>query len=589
MGKAKIPSFLDFGTRRMKFVRPFQRLTIVTLSLSILLPISQRGFALPYPDRSQRGMVVSAHPLASQAGLQILQQGGNAIDAAVATTLAISVVEPFSAGIGGGGFLLLRDGKTGTIKALDFRERAPLAATRTLFLDRDGKVRPNASTRGHLAVATPGTIAGLAEVHQRYGKLPWKTVVAPAIGLAAQGFPVSWRLSGAIARQETLQQNPAGRQIFTRDGKPLQPGETLIQRDLAQTLRTIAANPNSFYTGSIATAIAQDMAANQGLITRSDLQRYRPIWRQPICGEFRSAEICSMPPPSSGGVHLLQILNLIGETDLKALGWHHPDALHFLVEAMRIAYADRAVHLGDPDFVKVPVKALLSPVYAQQRRQEIDRSRARPSSQVRAADLQTLNRLQQESADTSHLSIVDEAGNAVSLTFTINLGFGSGIVAPGTGIVLNNEMDDFAIAPDVPNAFGLVGRDANAIAPGKTPLSSMTPTIVTQNGQLRLVTGAPGGSTIITTVLQVVLNVLVFDMSAQQAIAAPRLHHQWLPDRLLVERFGLDALTLAELQRRGHTIEVRTGWGNGNAIVRTSDGWLEGAADPRGEGAAYGL
>jgi gamma-glutamyltranspeptidase/glutathione hydrolase len=573
----------------MNFFRPLQRLTIVTLSLSILLPVSQRGLALPYLDRSQRGMVVSAHPLASEAGLLVLKQGGNAIDAAVATTLAISVVEPFSAGIGGGGFLLLREGTTGTIKALDFRERAPLAATRTMFLDRAGKVRPNASTQGYLAVATPGTIAGLAEVHQRSGKLPWKTVVAPAIQLAEQGFPVSWRLAGAIARQETLQQNPAGRQIFTRNGKPLQPGDKLIQRDLAQTLRTIAANPNSFYTGSLAAAIARDMTANQGLITRTDLQRYRPIWRQPICGPFRSAEICAMPPPSSGGVHLLQILNLIGETDLQALGWHHPDALHLLVEAMRIAYADRAVHLGDPDFVKVPIKALLSPAYAQQRRQEIDPNRARPSSQVSAADPKTLQRLQSESADTSHLSIVDEAGNAVSLTFTINLGFGAGIVVPGTGIVLNNEMDDFAIAPDVPNAFGLVGRDANAIAPGKTPLSSMTPAIVTQNGQLRLVTGAPGGSTIITTVLQVVLNVLVYDMTAQQAIAAPRLHHQWLPDRLLVERFGLDTLTLAELQRRGHQIEIRNGWGNGNAIVRTADGWLEGAADPRGEGVAYGL
>jgi gamma-glutamyltranspeptidase/glutathione hydrolase len=533
-------------------------------------------------------MVTSAHPLATDAGLGLLKQGGNAVDAAVATTLALSVVEPFSAGIGGGGFLLLRESQTGAIKALDFRERAPIAATRTLFLDAQGKVRPAASTDGHLAVATPGTIAGLAEVHRRYGRLPWRVVVAPAIELAERGFPVSSRLAGAIARQSTLQRNPAARQIFTRNGTPLAPGTPLQQLDLARTLRAIAADPQSFYTGTIAAAIAQDMAANQGLITLTDLQRYRPIWREPLCGQFQQARICSMPPPSSGGVHLLQILNLLSQTDLKALGWHHPDVLHLLVEAMRIAYADRAEHLGDPDFVQVPVAALLSPEYAKRRRAEIDPKRARSSREVSAGNLEPFQPRSPESEETSHLNVVDRAGNAVSLTFTVNLGFGAGIVVPGTGIVLNNEMDDFAIAPDVPNAFGLVGRDANAIAPRKTPLSSMTPTIVTENNQLRLVVGSPGGSTIITTVLQVVLNLLVYDMTAKQAIAAPRLHHQWLPDTVRVERLGFDPLTLADLRQRGHEIQERSGWGNATAIVRTADGWLEGAADPRGEGTAAG-
>lgn len=576
---------------RVKTTRSWRRSVTVFLfvSLAIGLPLKQPGWTSPYPDRGKQGMVTSAHPLASEVGLLMLQQGGNAVDAAVATTLAISVVEPFSAGIGGGGFLLLREGKTGVIKALDFRERAPLAATRNLYLDPQGKVRPQASTDGYLAVATPGTIAGLSEVHQRYGKLPWQQVVAPAIRLAEQGFPVSWRLSQAIAAQKTLRQNPAARQIFTHNGQPLVPGERLIQRDLAKTLQAVAKNPQSFYTGAVAQSIARDMATQQGLITLKDLQRYRPLWREPVCGNFAQARICSMPPPSSGGVHLLQMLNILGTEDWKALGWHHPDALHRLVEAMRIAYADRAEYLGDPDFVKVPVKALLSPAYAQQRRREIDLQKARPSSQVRAVDPATLQRYGQESSDTSHLNVVDNQGNAVSLTFTINLGFGAGIVVPGTGIVLNNEMDDFAIAPNIPNAFGLVGRDANAIAPGKTPLSSMTPTIVTENGQLRLVVGSPGGSTIITTVLQVVLNVLVYEMDAQRAIAAPRLHHQWLPDRLRVEPFGLDPLTLAELQRRGHTIQQSSNWGNASAIVQTADGWLQGAADPRGEGAAYGF
>jgi len=548
-------------------------------------------------NRAKQGMIVSANPLASQAGLAMLQQGGNAVDAAVATTFAISVVEPYSAGIGGGGFLLLRVGKTGEVKALDFRERAPLAATAKMYLDASGKARPQASTEGYLAVGVPGTVAGLAEVHRQYGKLPWKTVVQPAIALAKKGFVVTPKLSAAIARSPTLQTNLAIRQIFLPQGKPPEIGETLIQTDLAKTLSAIAQDPRSFYTGSIATAIAQDMATNGGIITQQDLQQYRPIWRAPVCGNFqfaRTARVCSMPPPSSGGVHLLQMLNLlsgtIGGASLKTLGWHHPDALHWMVESMRIAYADRAQFLGDPDFVKVPVAALISPAYAEKRRVEIDLGKARSSNEVKPADPALLKRLSgKESADTSHLSVVDQAGNAVSLTFTINLGFGAQVVAAGTGIVLNNEMDDFAIAPNTPNAFGLVGGTANAIAPRKTPLSSMTPTIVTENGQIRLVAGAPGGSTIITTVLQIVLNVLVYDMDARVAVAAPRLHHQWLPDKLMVEKQGFDPLTLAELRRRGHTIEERSGWGNATIILRTSDGWLEGAADPRGEGAAAGF
>ncbi|UBF29621.1 gamma-glutamyltransferase [Kovacikia minuta CCNUW1] len=589
----------------MNFFRPLKYLSIsFVFCLTILPQVSPGLQAFPYLDRGKRGMVTSAHPLASAAGLTMLQRGGNAVDAAVATTLAISVVEPFSAGIGGGGFLLLRLGQSGELKALDFRERAPLAATRTMFLDAQGKVRPRASVDGYLAAATPGTIAGLYEVHRLYGKLAWKDVVAPAIQLAKAGFPVSGQLATVIARRDLLRQNPAGRQIFTRDGTPLQPGETLVQRDLARTLETIAQNPQSFYTGTIAAAIAKDMAANNGLIRLKDLQTYRPIWREPVCGNFRATRVCSMPPPSSGGVHLLQILNLIGDKDLKAMGWHNPDALHWIVEAMKIAYADRSQYLGDPDFVDVPVKALISPIYANQRRQEIDPQKARPSNQVKPADPKILQSLlgksepqtlarpiatpTRESPDTSHLNVVDETGTAVSLTFTINLEFGAGVVVPGTGILLNNEMDDFAIAPDVPNAFGLVGRDANAIAPGKTPLSSMTPTIVTENGQLRLVAGSPGGSTIITTVLQVVLNVLVYDMDARRAVAAPRLHHQWLPDQLRVEKWGFDPLTLDNLRQRGHPIKEQNSWGNAHAIVRTSDGWLEGASDPRGEGAAYG-
>jgi len=572
--------------------RSIQRICSFSVVVSIALVRSTSAIAAPtiLLDRATQGMVVSAHPLATQAGLSMLQQGGNAVDAAVATTFAISVVEPFSAGLGGGGFLLMYQAKSNEIKALDFRERAPLNATKTMYLDNQGNVRPNASTNGYLAVATPGTIAGLYEVHRKYGRLPWKTVIAPAIQLAETGLPVSWRfVSATKTRLPTLLKNPDAQKIFTHNGKTYQIGERLVQPELAATLRSVSQNPQDFYTGTIATAIAADMAANSGLITQKDLQQYRPTWRDPVCGDFRKARVCSMPPPSSGGVHLLQILNIIGDTDLKTLGWHSPDALHLLIESMRIAYADRATYLGDPDFIKVPVKALISPVYAQKRRQEINPQKATPSSQVKAVDPAVLQRLTKESVETSHLTVVDRDRNAVSLTFTVNLGFGAGVVAKGTGIVLNNEMDDFAIAPNTPNAFGLVGGTANAIAPNKIPLSSMTPTIITENGRLRLAVGSPGGSTIITTVLQIVLNVLVYDMDVRKAVAAPRVHHQWLPDRLNVESWGLDTLTIADLKRRGHQIEERPSWGNANAIVVMPDGSLEGAADPRGEGAAAGF
>ncbi len=555
---------------------------------------TQAAFVLP--ERSKRGMVVSAHPKASEAGLSMLRRGGNAVDAAVATAFAISVVEPFAAGIGGGGFLLLHQAQTGEMKALDFRERAPLRATRDMYLDEQGHVRPNASVNGYLAVGVPGTVAGLYEVHRRYGKLSWQEVLKPAIHLAKDGFVVSfvvpWRFAQAsLTRKDAILSNPAARQIFTRKGSLYGPGDRLVQRDLARSLQAIAKDPQSFYTGSIARAIAADMASNGGLITLKDLKSYKPIWRTPLCGTFRKARICSMPPPSSGGVHLLQMLNIIGNTDLKSRGWNHPDVLHLLIEAMRIAYADRSEYLGDPDFVKVPVKQLTSRAYAAKRRQEIQMQRARSSSEVKPVDKQTLQRYTKanESPDTSHLTVVDEQRNAISLTFTINLGFGSGVVASGTGILLNNEMDDFAAAPGVPNAFGVVGNDANAIAPRKTPLSSMTPTIVTENGRLRMATGSPGGSTIITTVLQVILNVLEYNMDAGAAVSASRIHHQWLPDQLSVEPWGLDAVTLVELRRRGHKIDEQSPWGNANAIVVTPDGKLEGAADPRGEGSPRGM
>lgn len=587
-----------------------KQLVFTIFSLGILCYNQIASAAITPPLRSKKAMVVSTHPLASEAGLAMLRQGGNAVDAAVATTFAISVVEPFSAGIGGGGFLLLRHQQTGEIQALDFRERAPLKATKNMYLDAEGKVRPNASLNGYLAVATPGTVAGMYEVHRRYGKLPWQEVLKPAIALAEDGFILSrqqtWRSSTAYTnRLPAVLNNPAAREIFTRDGEFYQPGERLIQRDLAHTLKSIAQNPHSFYTGNIARAIAADMAKNGGLITLADLKAYKPIWRTPLCGNFRQARICSMPPPSSGGVLLLQMLNIIGDADLKSWGWHHPNALHLMTESMKIAYSDRSQYLGDPDFVQVPVQALISPGYAKLRREEIDLETATPANQIKPIAPEILQQFTPaqipqrrqsqrtvsaaESLETSHLNVVDTERNAVSLTFTVNYGYGSGVVASGTGILLNDEMNDFVAAPGVPNIFGLLGNTANAIAPRKTPLSSMTPTIITENGRLRMIVGAPGGSTIITQVLQVILNVLEYDMDIGAAVSVPRIHHQWIPDELRLEPWGLDALTLQELRRRGHNIKVSQPWGNVNAIAVTRDDTLESAADPRGEGSPRGF
>ncbi len=574
--------------------------TVVMMVLAVANPLNA---AFPRPTSSRNGMVASAHPLATKAGVEMLAQGGNAIDAAVATTLAISVVEPFSAGIGGGGFAMLKMGNE--IKALDFRERAPRKASRNMYLDAQGKVRPNASLEGHLAAGIPGTIAGLAAAHRQYGKLPWRRVVQPAIKLARDGFAVSELYTEqAQSKQKLLAANPAASKIFTRNGQPLQPGEKLVQQDLARTLTAIARNPRNFYTGSIASAIDRDMRLNKGLITIADLQSYQPKWREPLCGVFRQYRVCSMPPPSSGGVHLVQILNMIGSTDLAKMGWRNPDALHLLIESMRTAYADRSAHLGDPDFIKVPVIALTHPTYAAKRRQEIATDKARTSSNVKPATPEQLQQFSplplpgfksqpkamsgQESNDTSHLTVVDRDRNVVSLTFTINYRFGAGVVVPGTGILLNDEMDDFAAAPGVANVFGLVGGEANSIAPGKTPLSSMTPTIVTENGKFRLAMGAPGGSTIITTVLQILLNVLEYKMDVGSAVAAGRIHHQWQPDRVDVDPWGFDAATLNDLRRRGHQVKQRSYWGNANAIEQLPNGRLAGTADPRGEGVAQG-
>jgi gamma-glutamyltranspeptidase/glutathione hydrolase len=535
----------------------------------------------PAPEaESTQGMVVSAHPLASAAGVEVLRRGGNAVDAAVAAAFALSVVEPYSSGLGGGGFMLIYPGPGREVAVLDYREVAPAKASREMY-QKDGRVAPGLSTTGHLAVAVPGTVAGLAAALERYGTMPLSRALEPAIRLAEDGFRVSLEFEARdLATWKKLKLNDAAAKIFLRRGLPYQVGQTLKQPDLAKTLRAVAAGgPQVFYRGWIADAIADDMAGHGGLITRADLAAYQPRWRQPVAGSYRGFQVVSMPPPSSGGVILLEMLNVLEGYDLAGMGFHSVETEHLLAETMRFAFADRAAFLGDPAFVKIPLDRLLSKEYADFLRESLRLDRATPSREIKRGNL-----LPAESQTTTHLSVVDKNGGAVALTQTINTLFGAGVAAPGTGILLNDEMDDFAADPGQPNAYGLVQGEANAVAPGKVPLSSMSPTLVFKDGKLFLVVGSPGGPRIITTVLQVILNVADFGMNLPEAVAAPRLHHQWLPDQLYLEAGRLSFSERRALEKKGHTLKRYVLPGNAQAILVAPDGSLVGASDPRGEG-----
>jgi gamma-glutamyltranspeptidase / glutathione hydrolase len=577
------------------------RISILILAASCVFLSSTSRAATPDPALGKNGMVASANALATDVGRDILQQGGNAVDAAIATALVISVVEPFSTGLGGGGFAVVRF--KGAIEALDFREVAPAAATSTMYVGKDGKVDNDAAVNGAKSVAVPGTAAGLHALHKAHGKLRWDKLVAPAQRIARQGFAVGARYAeGCAERLTVLSRFASTRAVFLRkDGTCLQPGERLVQRDLANSLAALQKNPRALNEGPVAAAIVAAVQKEGGILTVDDLQNHLPRATTPLCGMWEGYRLCTMPPPSSGGVHLLQILQLSGLTLAGApAAWHVVDDVHRLIEAMRLAYADRAEWLGDPAFVDVPTDALLKPAYLTARKARIT-AKAMRSADVKAgtpAELglaagtkpgQKKAKAKKESNDTSHLSVVDKDQNAVSMTFTVNYGFGSGLIAAGTGILMNDEMDDFAAAPGVPNSYGLVGGDANAIAPGKVPLSSMTPLIVEKDGVLVMTAGAPGGSTIITTTLQTFLNVVRHGMDCQQAVSAPRIHQQWLPEETRIEAFGLDDETRRQLEARGHRFKQSEGWGNAMCIRRRADGVFEGAADPRGEGTARGF
>ncbi|MGF1529272.1 MAG: gamma-glutamyltransferase [Candidatus Competibacterales bacterium] len=538
--------------------------------------------ALVHPVFAANAMVATQEALATRVGVEILENGGNAVDAAVAVGFALAVTLPRAGNLGGGGFMLIHAQAQDKTIALDFREMAPAKATRDMYLDEAGNPVPERSRFSHLAVGVPGTVAGLIHALENYGTLPLEEVVAPAMDLAVNGIAVTPDLANSLAGlAERLKRWPATAAIFFKeDGSPFGVGETLVQADLAQTLSLIAQRGREgFYQGSVAEAIAADMAANDGLITLEDLANYTVVERAPVTGQYRGFEIRSMPPPSSGGVHLIQILNILEGYPMGALGHNGASSIHRMVEAMKLAYADRSEYLGDPDFVDIPVAGLIHKDYAAELRRGIDLARATPASQIEPG-----NPLPFESNETTHYSVMDGAGNAVAVTYTLNFSYGTGITAPGTGVLLNNEMDDFAAKPGVPNAYGLIGGDANAVAPQKRPLSSMTPTLVFRDGQPFIATGSPGGSRIITTTLQIILNVIDHGMNIAEATVMPRIHHQWLPDELRMERNGLSPDTVALLQAMGHTPVVKNAMGSTQSIVRRENG-LYGYSDPRRAGA----
>ena len=531
-----------------------------------------------HPVYAANGMVASQEQLATAVGVDILRRGGNAVDAAVAVGFALAVTLPAAGNLGGGGFMMVHDAASGETVAIDYREMAPSGATRDMFLNADGDADPNLSRFTPLAVGVPGTVAGLALALEEYGTMPLAEVIAPAIALAEDGFEVTAELSQSLKRsRERLTRWPSTAAIFYQsDGRAYAPGEILKQADLAASLRLIAAEgPDAFYEGAIADAIAAEMQRSGGIITRDDLAAYEAKLRAPVTGSYRGTDIQSMPPPSSGGTHVVQILNILEGYDIAAHGAGSAATIHLMAEAMKRAYADRSEYLGDSDFVDVPVAGLTDKDYATELRALIDPEQATPSEAIGHGDP-----FAYESDQTTHFSVVDAAGNAVSNTTTLNFSYGVGLVAEGTGILLNNEMDDFSAKPGVPNAFGLIGGDANAVEAGKRPLSSMSPTIVLKDGTVFLVTGSPGGSRIITTVLQVIMNVIDHGMNVAEAAAAPRIHHQWLPDELRVED-GLSPDTVRLLEDMGHNVVVKSTMGSTQSIMRREDGALFGASDPR--------
>ena len=554
---------------------------LVTTFSMLLIVVSVTSDATSlHPVRGANGMVVSSSRFASEVGTEILQQGGNVIDAAVATAFAMAVTWPTAGNIGGGGFLVYH-GADGEATTFDFREKAPLASTKTMYLDEDGNVRDNSNHDGVLAIGVPGTVAGLELAHQQFGLLPWSDLVQPAVDLARDGIPISWYLHDSFKRlNHWWEQYPSSAKVFLKeDGSFYQPGDTWRQPDLARTLERIRdQGKDGFYKGETARLIADFMAANHGIITLEDLEKYEAKEREPILGTYRGYEIVSMPPPSSGGTVLVQMLNILEGFNLREIGHNSALYLHLLTEAMRRAYADRANFLGDTDFNEgLTVDLLTSKEHAEKQRATIVLHAASESDPARFAQLY-------ESEETTHFSVADGDGNMVSMTYTLERGYGSKIVVDGAGFLLNNEMGDFNAQPGVTNERGTIGTEANQIRPEQRMLSSMTPTIVAKNGVPLFATGTPGGRTIINTTMQTILNVIDFDMDIARAVSAPRIHHQWLPNSTRVESGFFSADTMKLYEQRGHTIRETRGIGSAMGIYRDPEtGILYGGADPRAE------
>jgi len=550
------------------------------------------------PTHAPHAIVTSVHELASRAGVEMLHAGGNAIDAAVATGFALAVVHPQAGNLGGGGFLLLRNAN-GKIHFIDFREKAPAAATENMYLDAQGNVIPesskDSSVIGYRSIGVPGTVAGLIYAEKQYGKLSIEKVIAPAIRLARDGFPLAYEDAQDLQKDEHLAQFAESKRIFQRDGNYYQPGEIFKQPELARTLERLAKDPDTFYHGAMAHELAAAIQKGRGLVTDEDLAAYEVKEREPIRGSYRGYDIIGAPPPSSGGVALVEILNILEGFDLAKSGNRSADAIHLEVEAFRRAFYDRADFMGDPDFAKVPVAPLIDKKYAEAWRDTIDLNHASLSQTLKRPSFGELERVAQsrpsivpESENTTHYSVVDAEGNAVAVTYTLNHLFGSRVTAEGLGFLLNDEMDDFASKQGVPNAFGLIQGPANSIGPGKRPLSAMAPTMVLKDGKLFLVLGSPGGPTIITTVANIIIGVVDFSLDIQDAVNAPRFHHQWIPDGILVEdRLSPDTMNL--LRSKGHKLKVEHFWGDGECImIDPKTGERLAGADGRNNGKGVG-
>jgi len=561
----------------------FRKMVLFSVLIIFLGAASAQGQVILAGDRSvpveaKNGMVVTSHTLATEVALAVLKKGGNAIDAAVTAGFALAVTQPRSGNIGGGGFMLISSEKEKDVVAIDYREKAPAGATKDMFLGKDGNVDQALSRFSHISAGVPGTVAGLALALEKYGTISLADSLAPAIELAEKGFVVTPRFSkGVKSKQKRLFKFESGKKKFLKpDGSFYEPGDIYIQSDLAETLKRIAQDGiKGFYEGKTAEMIVAEMQRGKGLITLEDLKNYKPGIRKPVQGTYRGYDIYSMSPPSSGGAHIIQILNTLEKYPIGNLGHNSAKTIHLMAEAMKRAYADRSKYLGDSDFVEVPLAGIISKKYAASLRAGID-----PNFASNSKDILPGNPMGFESNETTHFSIVDKFGNAVSNTYTINFSYGSGIVVEGAGFLLNNEMDDFSAKPGVPNAYGLIGGEANKIEPNKRMLSSMSPTVVMKNGKNFLVAGSPGGSRIITTTLQVIMNVIDHGLNVQAAVNAPRIHHQWLPDEIRIEE-GISPDTLRLLEAVGHTVNEKSSMGAIQSIMIAEDGTMYGGADPR--------